>query len=361
MTHTNSHLSQVGSAPAISRTVAKKSVEYSPELQQQADELTEKLLERLRESIKAATLFALSQQKSESTATIWLERRIFRPAQQLIERTTQAKKPSLPPPSTRETDSKSESTGTWRKAQASSAASRVSVPPPSSRRQEEEASAVLQRVLARPDRASIPPKKHPTPPPPLSQPRTALGSESSAAEGSAPEPSTTEDPAAGGSASRGLIPRLEQKLAALRYLDSPKEQAAFLLDLIDEVAPLRTILLHTIDPKSQQSTVVGEKSPQAPAFAGLCTPPEDPLLTQVRRLHRAVKILSPSGDERIGAGRWALCPPERYLIALPVLKEHKLLGLVELADPVNASRLTQEQLDAILELARAWGARLSQS
>jgi hypothetical protein len=101
MSSINSRPRPVGSAAAISRGPSKKTADYSPELKRQADEITEKILSRMRESVLAAALHALDQQKNDSSARIWMERRIFRPAQQIFERAIQVKKAAIPPPSTR--------------------------------------------------------------------------------------------------------------------------------------------------------------------------------------------------------------------------------------------------------------------
>lgn len=387
MTDSNFRLRKAGGAPAISRSPEKKPVEYSPETQRQADEITDKILSRLRDSVRNAALFALKQQKNDSTAKIWMERRVFRPAQEVCERAVQSKKPSLPPPSNPLARADTEATGTWKKAPSSAPKPRTSVPapsslkPPSSLKQpspskqheseDDDASAALKRVLAHPDRASVPASRRPTPMPPGSRPKTSPGpaelletlSLERVSSAPSPEPSVppSAPPASSVAPPSGLsLPRLGQKLSALAYLDSAGEQATFLLDLIQEIAPAQSILLHTIDARSQEATIVGVHSSHAPALAGMRTMPQDPLLTQVRRLRRPVKILAPGSDERVGKGRWALCPPEKYLVALPVLHGHKLVGLVELADPQNSHRLTQEQLEAIVELTHAWGARLGQ-
>lgn len=332
----------------------------------------------MRESVRNAVLYALDQQRNDSSANIWLERRIFRPAQQIFERAIHVKKPSLPPPSVRGAKSDADVTGTWKKVPGSSRRPGTAVPAPPSltKDAENESASALERALARPDRASVPPAKRPTPPPPGVQRKTP----STAAAPFEPlsleriDVATEETPSGLASSapsdpiSASIPPvspspgetngSLEGTLAALDHKNTPRDQASFLLALILEIAPAKSILLHTIDARTQEATTVGAHGAHAAVLSDFTTEAQDPLLTQIRRLRRPVKILSPSTDERSGKGRWAFEPPQKYLVALPVLHGHKLLGFIELADPLHANRLGQEQLEALLELAKAWGARL---
>lgn len=134
-----------------------------------------------------------------------------------------------------------------------------------------------------------------------------------------------------------------------------------ILELILEIAPAQSVLIHTVDSRTQEATTVGAHGAHAAVLSDFTTEAQDPLLTQIRRLRRPIKILSPTTDERSGKGRWAFSPPEKYLAALPVLHGHKLLGFIEVADPLNGNRLSQDQLEALLDLARAWGERLAEN
>jgi hypothetical protein len=368
----------VGSAAAISRGPSKKTADYSPELKRQADEITEKILSRMRESVLAAALHALDQQKNDSSARIWMERRIFRPAQQIFERAIQVKKAAIPPPSTRSPERGVEVTGTWKKVPDAAKSRLSSIPAPSHTIKEKDGGiSPLERVLARPDRAAVPASKRPTPPPPgvrappsasletsgppsSERANTRPKSESTPSSSCAILPCETPEvviPPVVGRPSE-TIPALDKKLSALPYLDTPKEQAAFILDLIVEAAPAKSVLLHIIDPRTQTGTVVGAHGAKSSVLFDFVTEAQDPLLTQIRRLRRPVKILSPATDDRSGKGRWAFSPPEKYLIALPVLHGQKLLGFIELADPMNENRLTPAQIEVLVDLAAAWGSRL---
>lgn len=380
-----SRLRPVGSDSAISPSSSRKSVEPSPELQRKADEITEKILGKMRDSIRNAVLHALSLQRNESTAEIWLERRILRPAQQVVLNAIKVKKPHLPPPSSRTHQPNTETTGTWKKASVTARRSRTLLPEPQAMKSEggKETISPLERALARPDRASVPASRRPTPPPPTvhakdtAPPSTKLrptpteepGVAAFASPENAPQSHSTVTAAASldrsippvSQSANQKAPPVGKKLLGLRYLDSPQEQGSFLIDLILEAAPAESILLHTIDPRSQSATVVAAYPERASKLSGWITSPQDPLLTQLRRLRRPVKITAPSADERSCTGRWAECPPRKYLAAVPVLHDHKLLGFIEVADPLNGNRFTQDQLEAILQLASAWGAQLSPS
>lgn len=152
---------------------------------------------------------------------------------------------------------------------------------------------------------------------------------------------------------------LDRRLSSLSNLDTPQKQGQFLLELLLELAPARSIFLHTIDPRSQEATVVGVHGEHASTLSEWTTEPQDPLLTQLRRLRRPLKITAPSADERCRKGRWAVALPQKYLVAIPVLHAHKLLGFIELADPLTGNRFEHDQLEAISEIANAWGSRLA--
>ncbi len=351
----NSQLRTVGGSPAISRTSSEKEAELSPQLKQKAEEVADNLLSRLRPHVYQAALFALDRQRDESSAKIWLERRVFRPMQLLVEQATKVKKSPVVPPS-RKPSKSADATGTWHKASRTDSAP----PPPTKERDErDDAGRALRRALEKPDRASIPARppsssRRPVPPPPsVTQSAPAPGPELStphAPDGDAGEPDS--------SAQQSLLESLRHKLAALRYLDTPEEQAGLLVELLARIAPCSCILIHTVNQKNQEALAVGVHGERAAALLGFITEAEDQLLTQLRRTRRPVKILSPAHDDRCRKGRWAVFSPTKYLVALPIVHEHKLLGVFELADPSETSRLGPSQLEALDAVAKAWAARL---
>lgn len=394
----DSRLRTVGGSSASSRTPSGKGEEVSPQLKQKAEDIADKLLDRLRPHVYEAALFALIRQRDESSAKIWLERRIFRPAQQLFDQTTKLKKSNVPPPS-HKPKLPADVTGTWPK-RTSRNPGPTPAPPTAARPSPEllqkderdDAARALRRALARPDRASVPSpasSRRPVPPPPggtiqdslrradagshsshsplADVPQTPPGERAATPE-SKPAISVVQAHEqesqeivfpAPISDTKDLSRSLDSESDALRFLDTPERQANLLVKLLYEAAPSSCILVHTVNRRTQEAVAVGVHGEHAAALAGWVTEAEDQLLTQLRRTRRPVRISSPARDDRCRKGRWTVFPPQKYLATIPVVHEHKLLGFFELADPLESNRFSQNQLDAMDRLAKAWASRLA--
>jgi hypothetical protein len=152
-----------------------------------------------------------------------------------------------------------------------------------------------------------------------------------------------------------LVGSLFEALHALHFLDDVREGAAFLGRTLSEKMRPATTLVHLYDINSGHFLVVSAEGSRAVALADYPTPEGDAFITEVMKQDDSVLVRDPQTDARFRRGRWALAEPKRSVLSAPVASEGRKLGLIELADPADGGEFTEDDRNAVMYAASAFG------
>lgn len=152
-----------------------------------------------------------------------------------------------------------------------------------------------------------------------------------------------------------LVGGLFEALHGLHFLDGVREGATFLGRTLSEKMRPATTLVHLYDINSGHFLVVSAEGSRAVALADYPTPEDDAFITEVMKNEDSTLVPSPEADPRFRRGRWALAEPKRSVLCAPVASEGRKLGLIEMADPAGGGEFTEDDRNAVMYAASAFG------
>jgi GAF domain-containing protein len=177
-------------------------------------------------------------------------------------------------------------------------------------------------------------------PPPRPEAKAAL-------EDSAP-PRTSESQRPPGDT---LIGRLFEALHTLEFLTDAQAGAEFVMRLVMETLEVEIGIVHLYDINARSFIVASAGGPKADALIELRSPESEPLLAEVMARGKPLLLAEAHGHPLTSSGRWALIDCARAILCAPAQQDGRFLGAIEVANPLDDSAFTEDDVNAISYLA----------
>jgi len=202
-------------------------------------------------------------------------------------------------------------------------------------------------VLPPPDPGAAPMLELRAPDPAPAVPQPAPVDVKVGLEASAP-PRTSESQRPPGDS---LIGRLFEALHTLEFLNDAPSGAEFVMRLVMETLEVEIGIVHLYDINARSFVVASAGGPKADALIELRSPETEPLLEEVMARDKPLLLAEAQGHPLTASGRWALIDCARAILCAPVQQDGRFLGAIEVANPIDGSPFTDDDVNAISYVA----------
>jgi signal transduction protein with GAF and PtsI domain len=152
-------------------------------------------------------------------------------------------------------------------------------------------------------------------------------------------------------AGHALIAGVFERLHELRFIQDLRQGASFVLRLLAEMTQARTGTVHLYDINNGRFLLVDAVGHRAAALIDSTTDESEAIVVEASRTADSVIVLDPENHPDLAKGRWALLEPQRSVVCSAVVRDGRLLGLLELVDPNDGSEFTDDDRNALSYVA----------
>jgi hypothetical protein len=148
-----------------------------------------------------------------------------------------------------------------------------------------------------------------------------------------------------------LIGRLFEAVHTLEFLEDAQSGAEFVLRLAMETLEVQIGIVHLHDFNSRSFVIASAGGPKADALIELRCPETEPLLAQAMACDKPLLLAEAQGHPLTSRGRWALLDCARSILCAPVQQGGRFLAAIEVANPVDGSPFSADDLNAMSYVA----------
>jgi GAF domain-containing protein len=110
-------------------------------------------------------------------------------------------------------------------------------------------------------------------------------------------------------------------------------------------------IVHLYDINARSFVVASAGGPKADALIELRSPETEPLLAEAMACDKPLLLAEAQGHPLTSSGRWALIDCARTILCAPAQHDGRFLGAIEVANPVDGSAFTSDDLNAMSYVA----------